>query len=71
LPCTISTLRSPSFCAWTTKANSILSALLHRLAQQIEARLLAVFAAPQLIQHAALQPFALKLQGVASGTISR
>jgi hypothetical protein len=40
-----------------------LSALFDRLAQQIEACLLAVFAAPEFLQHAALQTFALKLKG--------
>ena len=45
------------------KSKQILSALLHRLAQQIEACLLAVFAAPELLQYAALQTFPLKLKG--------
>jgi hypothetical protein len=45
------------------KSKQHLSALFDRLAQQIEACLLAVFAAPEFLQHAALQTFALEFQG--------
>ena len=45
------------------KGKQHLSAFFDRLAQQIEACLLAVLAAAELLQHAALQTFALEFQG--------
>lgn len=47
------------------KGKQHLPALLNRLAKQIKACLLAVFAKPQLVQNARLQPFPLKHQRLA------